>query len=228
MFRHYEKSRPLFWANTYLKMIAGVDPAGDLVVCPESFVDCKQFAVADGRFFGPQRTETDGDAERLLQQVAEQSRSTPAGAVYEFDLVATPEFSLEPRPHMQFIFGGQYLVAEKGTRIDVELEFRLQGISGAAIFRHDLVSRGETPHFNPAPVRMSTGQTAKFHYSYLAGRDLDRIEVRLMMRILGERRVTIRFKSAHVTLTPRAGGPPGVTKRELSVRPPNRRAQTRR
>jgi hypothetical protein len=228
VFRHYDSPRPLFWANTYLRMVAGADADGGLVVCPESFVGCKNFAVSDGQIFAAQRTETDGNGEKRLREVAEQSRSTKAGVVSEFDLVATPEFVLEPRGHMQFIFGGQYLVADKGTRIDVDLEFRLVGRPGRILIRHDLVSRDEVGHFSPRPSQMQTGQTAKFHYSYLAERDLDRIEARLMMRVVGQNPVTVRFSSAHVRLVPQAGGRPGLTKHEVWTRPPNRSAEKQR
>jgi hypothetical protein len=208
VFRHYEDSRPLFWGNTYLKMIAGTDPAGELVVCPESFTGCRHFAVIDGQIFARERVEIDGKGEELLRKVAEQSLSTDAGWISEFDLVASPEVTLEPDREMHYIFGGQFLTAKKDTRIEVDLKFRFVGNAGEAIVRHDLVSRGDTPHFRRRPMRMSAGQSASLHYSYLTERDIDRIEARMWVNLIGQERVTILFESALIPASPsmRSGG----------------------
>ncbi len=77
-------------------------------------------------------------------------------------------------------------------------------------------------------MRMSSGQTARFEYSYLAERDLDRIEARLMMQVMGEERATIRFDSARIRFIPEAGGPRGLTKRDVWLRPKRRAAQRTR
>jgi hypothetical protein len=182
--------------------------------------------VADGKIFAMERVEIDGTGEESLRRVAEQSLSADPGWVREFDLVASPELILEPRPNKHYLLGGQFLAAKKGTRIEVDLKFRLTGKVGHAVIRHDLVTRGAIPRFRPRRMLMSSGQSARLHYSYLTPRDLDRIEARMTVNVVGQERVTMLFESALIRLIPDAGGQPGVTKHAIWLNPGQPAAQT--
>ncbi len=219
VFRSYAEPRALFWANTYLKRVAGVDEDGALHVCPESFRDCRVYDVDAGRIFAMQRVEQDGsgsDSSFLREMASRSQRSTARAGPREFDLVVAPEVGLDPAQGMHFIFGGQFLAVRAGTRIDVELDFSLEG-RGQAVFRHDLVSRGGARHFEPPPHLIRSGESATLYYSYLTDRDLDRIEARMMVGQVQGENLRLRFDTARVRVVPDAEGKPGLTPQTLRV-----------
>lgn len=224
------EGREIAFANTYFGALALLAPDDDVVVCTERFSDCVQFETPPGSLFSPLRRKKPLEETKVerLRRLGQASLETAVGATTEpgttWRLLADPVHALIPNPRVQFVFGGQFLEAAVGMRIDVDLVVELRGSEGHAVLSHDLTSRQQDPLYARPRLLLHPGEVLTLRYSVVAPQDLDRIECRLWVEELEGQGLSLLFREATMRRTPGSDGdvPATVQEREAHVDSPQR------
>ncbi|MFQ5513964.1 MAG: LTA synthase family protein [Myxococcota bacterium] len=207
VFRRYESSRTLYFANTYARMIGALDPLSRLYLCDEGFAACRKYTLPKRRLFSPERRRlplADGET-RFLKQAAAASRWVPRGQAREreFRLIAESVAPVLPLPHAQFVFGGQFLTTQPGTRIEVDLDIEVRGGVGRVHLEHDLIAN-QARLYRRRISDLRAGDRVRLRYAYDAPESLERIECRLWAEQHAAHGLELIFHSARMRLLPGA------------------------
>ena len=207
VFRRYEGTRPIVFANVYKRWLGALDPSGRLSICPQDFQGCSTYDLTDGRLFSPNRTrrETDLAAVEFLrgmvarsQQAKDRRRTLP--------LLAEPVVPLSPSAGMQVIFGGQYLSVPAYTRIDVDLEVEVEGRSGSVLLGHLLKAGGKQYLFRRRIPPLEAGDRLTLRYSYTTSEPLQYLESLAIASARSRDPIALNFKTARMTFVPQPSG----------------------
>ena len=216
VFRRYEGTRPIVFANVYKRWLGALDPSGRLSICPQDFQSCSTYELTDGRLFSPNRTrrETDLAAVEFLrgmvarsQQAKDRRRTLP--------LLAEPIVPLSATAGMQVIFGGQYLSVPAYTRIDVDLEVEVEGRSGSVLLGHLLKAGHKKYLFRRRIPPLEAGDRLTLRYSYTPSEPLQYLEALATVSIRSGGPIALNFKTARMTLVPQPTGSDPATGLEL-------------
>jgi hypothetical protein len=255
LFRAYAEPRAIPFANTYLRLTAGIDEARTLHICAETFASCRSYELDPERLFAPDPAQVQASrgGVAFLKTLAARSLAVAAesATTNEWVLIEAPstvELSVLERhgtPRID-LFGNQYISVSRGTRIDVELEFEVVGEGGrvelrqaldavartdmpsGADFRRQLEHEAERLELGPSNLGMrprfypkrrtfeeiegvaTPGRVHRVRYSYVADRDLERLQASLRAYIKSGT-PSLVFTVAKLTVTADSGGEPGLT-----------------
>jgi arylsulfatase A-like enzyme len=209
VFRHYDTTRPIAFANTYSRMIGALHQDRFLYLCQERFTSCQKYELVDKRLFSPQRVEVPLERTEVafLREISLESQRgrTPAPTIREFQLLANPLVPVIDLPKHQFVFGGQFLAIQAGTRVEVDLEVVVRGDEGVVKLKHDLIGRRTRIYRREIPGMMP-GDRLVIRYAYDSPTPLDRMECRFWVEKHEGRNLVLSFDKARMRLVPL---PPG-------------------
>jgi hypothetical protein len=190
-------------------------------VCPESFANCRAWRPAGGRTFATDRAPLaldpshPGDLARTARSsLSARVRSGPQ----RFELISERRQPLVKMPGRQLLFGGQFLAAPRGSRIDVDLSMELRGESGRALVSHDLVSRNKRRHYSRRHQPLQAGETLTIRYSVTLDSAVDVLECRVWVKEPIGDGLELYFHEARLEVHPPAlGRTPGMKEREYQI-----------
>jgi hypothetical protein len=210
LFRTYGTGRALAFGNTYSRVVGALHPSRHLFLCREDFEHCYKWKIAGGLPFSRMwRRVSEGGIDNseidFLREIVSKSRLSPfipaEGEVYE--LIAGPRVRVsEDAAERQFIFGGQFLFVPAASRLDVELEFEIEGEEGIVDLHHDLRSAGGQTYFDRAFPGVTPGGGVLLRYSYHTPRPLDGLECRFSLLRRSGRDLALHFRQARLRVTP--------------------------
>lgn len=142
VFRHYEKPRWLFFANSNYVKASAIDPSGNLLMCNVLTGDCHKWRVDGGRVFGDAREplEWEEETDSLVDTLARRSASIAPTAFErrDYDMVGSEIVELDKSVHIsrKVIHGGQHVDLRPDQWIEVEIEVEAQGGPGRVEILH--------------------------------------------------------------------------------------------
>ena len=157
VFRKYAQSRPLPFANTYLRSSAMFEEDGSFTACDENLNKCRSYQLEDDMPLSANMSRIDVKKESIekLAQIAERSyftgieeTSTSWQLIETGKTFSLQSFDLEPDKVRIRVFGSQYLGVSANTTIQVSIEFFAEGEEMDLKVRQRLnaVPTSELPH----------------------------------------------------------------------------------
>jgi phosphoglycerol transferase MdoB-like AlkP superfamily enzyme len=204
-FRRYNRGREIFFGNTYMRLLGSFTLPDKLNLCDEGFRRCDTFEIEGERWFSPRPegvTMNKREKERLMAASRASGELTDGFKGFEMELISkrTVELSIEDT---QLIFGGQYIDIPAGTRLDIDLEIEVVSSQGRVKLLSDLVSRyidegeeSERSHFNKVTPLMGPNDRARISYSYYPSASIDKLEVRLLGKVIEDGPIEINVIKA--------------------------------
>ncbi len=206
VFRSYREPRQILWGNTHLHIVAGLSRDQRIAVCSEDLQACvasdlSQTLFAPGIDLQPTDPArlgwlTEGVVKSLNSQVLK-------SAARELQLTPVGPMPVWADADEQFVFGGQFLTIDAGTRADFEIEARLTGEQGSIRFHHDLIVGRRQEYVRTD--RLTVGESIRIHYSLEAAVPLTNIESRFSIDNIEGPDLELDFTIARVRIVPTAG-----------------------
>ncbi len=224
VFRSYDTGRPLAFGNTFLGTVGGLDGAGGLVLCRESFEECMRFELTERGPFDPQRRRVPvgpEDAE-FLRRIARASGASagPARTSGRYALLGRGAVPLLDRAtavagEPQLLMAGQSIAVGAGARVEVDLRVRITGGPGRLKLEHDLVQLDERLFAREFP-ELDSGDRVTIRYAYTPHAPLHALECRLWATRLEGTGMRLEFERAELALGP-ATAAPGIAVHDVGV-----------
>jgi len=229
--------RPLFFGNTYLDRTYGFFPPGRLLVCDGSGQSCEErpFDPHDPFHPGPAAAPEAALATTLARTVAA-ARSSPAepSRRWTLPLHAQTVWKVPHEVGGHRLFMGQSIAIPAHTALDFDLDLEIEGTSGWAHLRTDLVHQvpeqragGSGPRAKPsrtAPLWVSElpvvapGDRIRISLHLVTAEPLTGFDARGYFNVLIPGDLSVRVRRAEISAAPAPEGTkPGVQVRKLEV-----------
>jgi hypothetical protein len=140
-FRSYAEPRPVFFANTYMKMVGAIDPKGAFVACDESLTRCRTRPGMPNQPFVVRLSSKEGEAAPkvapapgFLQDAVARSLLSVRGTTpwKSHTLVEKGSTELGPRSWLT-LYSGQGFHVPANAVLEQELELEVRGTQGVRV-----------------------------------------------------------------------------------------------
>lgn len=210
LFREYEDSRTLVFANTYQQKVYW-SAAPNILECDEALTTCTKHVSAGPGLFSTRRASSpaaEADIRSLrdmLTLTTTQSARDVAGRTpLMLDNAAVWEVGAG---HQNLVFAGQYFTLGADDELVVSLDATLDGPGAALILDSDVYSDEHLYEVFPPPLY--DGDRVRFEYAYAPGKALNNVEVRLQARKHAGKPRRLIMKNAEMRVRRRSLARPG-------------------
>jgi hypothetical protein len=205
VFREYATSRRVYFSNVFLRKLGGVDGAGFVFHCVAGARRCPKYAANPSSLFVPRSTGTNMGPTEVAALNAAIRYSRREGEAHErefsFELVGESVIPLIDGPS-QALMGGQNFHIPAGSRIDVEIDLRVEGLDGTVAIKHHLNERFHGDHLREPIGELGPGDSATIRYSYLTPRAMKNVKIKLIARAHEPRDLSVHFAKARMHVEP--------------------------
>jgi phosphoglycerol transferase MdoB-like AlkP superfamily enzyme len=216
LFREYSQARTAYFANTYLNRVWMLEPEylrprGHLSGCTEALRDCASYTVNYERLFNPRRTRTTTLAQSMptWQAVIEHTTDSTADRdrinSWTRPLLLRNHLVLEASDSAQVVFGGQYVSVPRHSRVDLELDFQIDGPPGGqALLSVELRDR-ERSYWSPPIPRVNAGDRVRIRADYLLAEPVSALEATMHAQVVGAAALEAKFSTNTLAVTRHEG-----------------------
>ncbi len=144
VFRRYQASRLVPFANTNFLRAGAIDSAGTLYDCRIDTDECGKWWIGDKSFFGSSRMEVDWQAatDGWVLDFARRSQAEAMATRGEYEAELLTDARQQVRDD-RLLHGGPYITLMPGQWLEVDIEVEVQGSGGVVSFKHKLTAPRE-------------------------------------------------------------------------------------
>jgi hypothetical protein len=230
IFRRYAEPRRIYFANVFHRRTGVVDAEGSLVYCDEAKGLCSRYAADPFRLFAPSEVATrpsPAEIEDLRSAVATSlANAFELGESFSFELIQDRYVPVLTVPRQQ-LFYGQNLDLPPSSRVDVDIELRVEGKEGQLDLDHYVREKMVGDHVMFELKGIRPGEGAVFRYAFRTVEAMKNVKLALNARTDRSGVLGVRFRRARISVSPLRSTPTSssrmIGRPEVRVLPPGSR-----
>jgi len=205
LFRNYATPRRVYFANVFHRRAGLVDAGGFLVYCDEDTGACGKYPADPSRLFSPTPTPVPASPSELsdLRSAVTTSLANAfeLGASFSFELLQDPYVPVLTVPRQQLLHG-QNLDLPANSRIDVDIELRVEGREGQLDLDHRIRERAVGDHAVFELTGIEPGGGAVIRYAFRTTELMKNVKLALSAETTRAGVLGVRFERARLSVSP--------------------------